>query len=544
MNSLASAQLFDFYPDVPLSETMNDLIVFRNVLDVAGSRDLQEIPDGSGRFLSMRGTNFVQIVSPGEDDQLYLEAGNLPQGPTEGALSLAIHPDFANTGTPGFGRLYTLTVDLERDGDPDFISPNPETFSHYVITEWKQNDPGANKFSGSSREIMRFKHGSQFHNTNQLLFGPNDDYLYIAVGDDLAEEASADLGSAFGKILRIDPLGSNSDNGEYGIPSDNPFVNDANALDEIFAYGARNPWRMGFDRETGDLYGGEIGLSSVEEVNRYVAGNNYGWPFKEGTFLAGRPPLDEDLADSQTGQTLAESKGLTDPLFELDRSEMNAIMGLVAYRGERFPELQGKLIFGAWNHFRVYAGDPDTGEVEVIVEGDRLKSFMDEKRFVSINEDLEGEIYLSGGNQIVSLFSLPDFDRSGEYDTGDIDGICDALGTRSSQFDLNGDLRVDNADMAQWFSTTNSLVGDVNVDGRVNFSDFTLFAANYLLPDAKWSQGDVNCDDVVTFEDYLVIVRNFGRSAAATQAVPEPESLCVSLVGVLLLSLVRRRRPR
>ena len=93
-----------------------------------------------------------------------------------------------------------------------------------------------------------------------------------------------DMMNGLGKILRINPLGTNSQNGEYGIPSDNPFVGDASALDEIYAYGVRNPQRFGWDSENGNLFLADIGQNIVEELSQVTAGANLGWNTWEGSY--------------------------------------------------------------------------------------------------------------------------------------------------------------------------------------------------------------------------------------------------------------------
>ncbi|MEX2401928.1 MAG: PQQ-dependent sugar dehydrogenase [Rhodothermales bacterium] len=101
-------------------------------------------------------------------------------------------------------------------------------------------------------------------------------------GDPL--DLAQDLTSSFGKFFRIDPLGSNSSNGQYGIPSDNPFVDDDGALDEIYAYGLRNPQRFGWDPANGNLIVAEIGQNTIEEISLVPRGGNLGWNVWEGSF--------------------------------------------------------------------------------------------------------------------------------------------------------------------------------------------------------------------------------------------------------------------
>ena len=120
------------------------------------------------------------------------------------------------------------------------------------------------------------------HNGGHIMFGP-DGYLYYGLGDggkyNDAYDHAQNLKTLKGSVLRL-----NVDGDEYTIPSDNPFVgNDNGYREEIFAYGFRNPWMFGFDRETGDLWLGDVGQDKWEEVNVVISGGNYGWAFREGT---------------------------------------------------------------------------------------------------------------------------------------------------------------------------------------------------------------------------------------------------------------------
>ena len=529
----------DYFPDFAKSD-VSDQIYLRNVLNVVGSRDIEEIPDGSGRFLSVRGINHVKLTSPGRvNERFYVGIGETAIGNTEGATSLAIHPEFATEGAPGYGKFYTAAIDLTRTGTPDFESRNSAETSHYVLTEWTQADITKDSFQGTSRELMRFDEGSRFHNLNHLIFGPGG-LLYVAVGEDTIGSQADDLDSVYGKVLRIDPLGTDSANGQYGIPADNPFVGDPDAAPEVYAYGLRNPWRLAIDRTNGDIYSFDVGWDSIEEVSFIEAGKNYGWPHKEGSFLTAREAA-PDLPDPDTGLTVAQRLNLVDPIFELDHTDTNSIIGGVVYRGERFPDLQGKVIFGSWNTHELYVGDPETKETKVLVEGEVLKDFMNNINYVSINEDADGEIYIAGGIKIVSLFAEPDFDDSGTFDTSDIDLICGAFGSDGSRYDLNGDLKVDGRDIDEFLGFANSIAGDLNLNGTVDFFDF-LGLAEAFGQAGSWSSGDFDCNGTVEFLDFLTLAENFGRTREDLLSVPE--SHLTWFWGALLPLLRRGLRRR
>ena len=241
---------------------------------------------------------FLDVGTTGLDLLVPLGAFGPGSFDERGFLGLAFHPDYRKNGL-----VYTYTSEPFDSGTPDF--PIPDTgeppaanASLTVIREWRVDDPkrpGSVVDVTSSRVLVRVEQPQFNHNGGAIAFGP-DGMLYIALGDGGSADDQGpghvpggngqDLseGNLLGKILRIDPQGSNSANGEYGIPADNPFVG-ARGADEIFAYGFRNPFRLSFDSRTGELYVADVGQNDIEEVDVVVGGGNYGWPIKEGTFL-------------------------------------------------------------------------------------------------------------------------------------------------------------------------------------------------------------------------------------------------------------------
>ncbi len=151
------------------------------------------------------------------------------------------------------------------------------------------------------------------------------------------------LGSPFGKIFRIDPLGNNSANKKYGIPADNPMRNTPGALPEIYAYGVRNPQRFAWDSRNAAMFMADIGQGTVEEISRVTPGANLGWNLWEGSYkYAGRQgvALDNRRGDPTMTYPIAEW-GQLDPLLQTQ----SAAGGLVVYRGNQIPQLANLLIF-------------------------------------------------------------------------------------------------------------------------------------------------------------------------------------------------------
>jgi len=167
------------------------------------------------------------------------------------------------------------------------------------------------------------------HNGGELAFG-KDRMLYISLGDggNADDEGpghvaggnaqSLAAGNVLGKVLRIDPHGSNSANGQYGIPAGNPFVG-APGADEIWAYGFRNPYRFSFDK-SGRLLVADLGQNDIEEVDDVRAGGNYGWPVKEGTFLFDQGDLTNPNDGSVTANSPGAPAGLSDPIAQYDHT--------------------------------------------------------------------------------------------------------------------------------------------------------------------------------------------------------------------------------
>ena len=170
---------------------------------------------------------------------------------------------------------------------------------------------------------------------------------------------SQNLGSAFGKILRLDPLGSDSTNGHYGIPPTNPFANDGdpNTLGEVYALGLRNPQRFAWDPNTGNMFVADIGQNIVEEVSLVTSGGNLGWNAWEGSFafISRRAvSLTNQRGDPQMAYPVVEY-GQLDPL--LQRS--SAATGVYVYRASAIPQLANLVLFGDNPSGEVFAFSAD-----------------------------------------------------------------------------------------------------------------------------------------------------------------------------------------
>lgn len=285
-------------------------------------------------------------------------------GSEQGLLSLAFHPQFAEDGTPGFGKFYVNYTD----------AGGATTISRFSV------DPANANQADKNSEVILLTVDQPYanHNGGLLKFGP-DGYLYVGLGDGGSANDPLNAGQSpntlLGSILRLDV----SDGGErYGIPADNPFVGESSRLGEIWAFGVRNPWRFSFDRLTGDLYMADVGQNQWEEVNfqpaTSIGGENYGWNIMEGTHC---------FRSAECDQT-----GLILPVAEYDHSQGCSVTGGYVYRGSDYPEMTGNYFFGDYcsgNIWRLYPdGNSAWGMVKVLDSNIVLPSF---------GEDVRGELY-------------------------------------------------------------------------------------------------------------------------------------------------------
>ena len=218
-----------------------------------------------------------------------------------------------------------------------------------MIAQWRVSNRKAEHLvvdPSSRRELLRIDKPQFNHNGGELAFGP-DGKLYISLGDGGAADDQRPghvpggnaQSLAPGNVLRVDPRGHNSANGQYGIPRGNPFVG-RDGADEIWAYGFRNPYRFSFDSRTGHLVVGEVGQNDIEEVDVVRPGRNYGWPIKEGSFLFDNGG---DGAGFVTQRSPGIPAGLVDPVLEYDHT---APGGVRCGGGAPPSACQGIAVFG------------------------------------------------------------------------------------------------------------------------------------------------------------------------------------------------------
>lgn len=271
-----------------------------------------------------------------------------------GLLGLAFHPGYASNGL-----LYTYTSEPAA-GAADFSTMPAGTDPNHqsVIAEWQvpnPSDPASVVDPGTRREVLRIDQPQFNHDAGTLVFGP-DGMLYVSLGDGGGADDQGvghvpggngqDPSNVLGTILRIDPQGDDSANGQYGIPADNPFVGDATGADEVFAFGFRNPYRISFDSATGVLFAADVGQNDIEEVDIVVSGGNYGWPIKEGSACFDQNGADPGFAFDADPCPGSEGLELIDPVAEYGHDEGIAVVGGFVYRGSEIAPLRGRYVFG------------------------------------------------------------------------------------------------------------------------------------------------------------------------------------------------------
>jgi glucose/arabinose dehydrogenase len=366
---LPAGQTTDPFP-APIAATEGVIRVgvreFASVPDVDGvaARMMNLVNEPGTRRLfvnDMRGPLYG-VSDDGKAVALYLDI-NAPvwrvsvqsMGRERGFQNFAFHPQFGQPGTRGFGKFYTYTDSSNQGPAADFTTTNPATTHDTVMLEWTAKTPTAATYDGGPpRELFRLRQPFANHNGGHVAFdplaapgSPEFGLLYIGVADGGSGgdpmRLGQTLGSAFGKILRIDPLGTNSANKKYGIPASNPFLKTAGALPEIYVYGVRNPQRFAWDNRNRNMFLADIGQNIVEEISLVTPGANLGWNDWEGSYrFIGRQAVSEEKprSDPKVTYPIAEW-GQIDPLLQPN----SAASGLVVYRGTQIPQLANLVIF-------------------------------------------------------------------------------------------------------------------------------------------------------------------------------------------------------
>jgi len=361
---------FDLRAQSPILDLQLVATGLTNITSIASAHD------GSGRLFVTQQNGLIKIISGSQvlpTNFLSIAAVIEIDNAEQGLLGLAFSPGYRTNGL--FYIAYT-----HRNGDV--------ALGRYSVSA----DPNVGIYPGE--ELLVIPHPTfGNHNGGQLQFGP-DGYLYMSVGDggsgcDPSNNAQ-NLGVRLGKILRLDV----NTNVSYAVPPTNPFVGVPGAAPEIWAYGLRNPWRFSFDTTTGDLYIGDAGENTREEIDLQPAGDpggeNYGWRLYEG-FL------------TNTCSVTFSNVPTTLPIFDYGHTNGNCVVvGGYVYRGSKNPPLVGKYVYGDFCSGTIAAamtnGAGGWSETQL---------FMTNLEFSTFGQDDNGELYVASYSSASLLHIVP-----------------------------------------------------------------------------------------------------------------------------------------
>ena len=342
--------------------------VFRN-LDFRGLTNLTQPVSGDERLFVTEQSGRILAFADDQnvaESQVFLDIRDRvnDSGSEEGLLGLAFDPEYEENSS--FYVYYSAS------------GPRRSVVSRFTL-----GADGQTAHPGSELVIMEVEQPFSNHNGGQLAFGP-DGFLYIGLGDGGAAGDPMSHGrntkTLLGSILRIDVSGSTPEI-PYTIPTDNPLLDDPDARPEIWAYGLRNPWRFSFDRVTAQLWTGDVGQNSLEEVDLVERGGDYGWNTLEGT-------------QCFSPRSSCDSAGTVPPVWEYPTGpEGCSVIGGYVYRGDRIPSLHGAYVFGDYCSGKTWAIRYDGQSVT-----DHLLLADTDLRIASFGEDRNGALYVLSQN--------------------------------------------------------------------------------------------------------------------------------------------------
>ncbi len=337
----------------------------RVLTNLASPVDITHAGDGSGRLFVAQQGGRIRVIKDGVLQATpFLDLGALTAANGEqGLLGIAFHPQYATNGR--------FVVNYTRAGDGATV------IARYTASV--ANPDGADPASAVILLTIAQPYGN--HNGGAVKFGP-DGFLYIGMGDGGSandpEGRAQDRTSLLGKLLRIDIDGGTP----YAIPPGNPWANGTGGRAEIFALGLRNPWRMSFDRVTGDFWTGDVGQGAQEEIDFLAAGTgagaNFGWRVVEGTSCTG-------LA----GPVACNSATLTAPVITYSHNLGCSVTGGFVYRGTEVPSLAGRYVYGDFCSGRLWAATRNGAAWTAAQLGDTAFGIS------AFGEDEAGELYFA-----------------------------------------------------------------------------------------------------------------------------------------------------
>ena len=430
------------------------------------------------------------LQAPGDDSRWFV----LQKG---GAVRV-----FANTADPTVSNFIALTVNSGGEGGLLGMAFHPNwATNRFVYLSFTEGSPmvsvvarftlaanGATLDPATGQDIIRVNQPFTNHDGGQIAFGPNDGFLYFGLGDggDGGDPLSTaqDTTDLLGSMLRLNVSGALP----YTIPSDNPFASgavctpdhavSAGNCPETYAWGFRNPWRWSFDAATGDLWVGDVGQSTFEEVDRVQKGGNYGWDCREGNSTFGSP------AASCTTAT-----GLINPVHQYGRSLGYSITGGYVYRGAALPALVGHYVFADYGSGRIWRLNDSGGGVFTAEE--LLDSPLS---IASFGQGNDGELYvvdIAGGG----LHKIVDGGGGGVPGGPPVPTLLSATGCVNAQnpsqpatglipYQPAAGFWSDNATKERWLAIPNGTSIAVGGDGDFTFPNGTVLMKHFRLASA------------------------------------------------------------
>ncbi len=392
---------------------------------------------------------FLDLGTTGTGDVFFWQPPSNPTSYSErGLLGLAFHPGFADPMSPGYRRFYVNYTAPANHPTLNPVSAGGSTDCITVIAEFQVSADNPNRADpASKRVVLTYGQPQSNHNGGQLAFGP-DGLLYIGSGDGGGshdnqlghtegtssrpaapnQRLTGSLGNGqdrrtlLGKLLRIDPLGTDGPGGSYGIPAGNPFIGQSQdlpgtALDgpmrgEIFAYGLRNPWKFSFDASFGGAPGlicADVGQGDVEELDFITAGGNFGWRLKEGSVDFDLPTAYQpEPTGVGTPAVIAPFAQYAHPNATLTGTASlpklgTSITGGYVYRGTAIPALQGKYLCADYAANGIGGGGGVLIGVEETAPGvfslpavvPLLTPLPAQARIYAFGQDEDGELYVA-----------------------------------------------------------------------------------------------------------------------------------------------------
>ncbi len=430
---------------------------------------LLQAPGDADRWFVVEQRGRVLRYEPGAGSAAFADLRQSAGGPVRnggemGLLGMAFHPGYADN----------RFVFLSYTGAP--IDPGTGAPTSYVV-RYTANPDGASLDTSSALEIIRVTQTDTNHNGGHIAFG-DDGLLYIGLGDgggsgDPGDDAQ-DVDNLLGAMLRIDVDIAEGAPRPYAIPADNPFAGGdctgASGCPEIYAWGLRNPWRWSFDRDTGDLWLGDVGQGRFEEIDRVRRGGNYGWRCFEG-----EAPFNENGC--------AGGASFEPPLlaYAQDPGGHCAVVGGYVYRGTAIPELAGSYLYGDYCSGQVWrlSGDAEAPAAEPLLEaGSGITAF---------GEGHDRELYVIGpSNGIFPL--LPGAAPAGGgapvrlSDSGCVRADAPALPAPGLvPYALNAPFWSDGAAKERWVALPDEGAIDIAADGDWSFPVGTVLMKHFRL---------------------------------------------------------------